>query len=408
MTALQRLSSIRSGGVLPPEVTTCPSSPGPPGGSEFPHARHHVSRKEPEKALLVGADLVDVDVVEARLDVLADRARRGARRRDRRPPTRDVVLGDQFGRRPRSAPAAGAPGAGALDGRRWPDSVGRLAGARLVLAQQTVTGRSAACPRRRLRERLRPCSAVGRRGDEPVAEPPGELGRCRAAGGDDERRRLLRQRVEAGVLDGVVARRGGSGYRPPRAAGSPRSPPRASACRTSVSGQRVTEDVLVEVLARADAEEEAAGHHRRGRRRGLRDDRRVDARIVGQVTPCRAEAFRVAWAIAPMTLQTNGLCPWRRSRDGSGPRWSRSRSRAPPPARVPDEIRRPMLLAGELVADLQCHAPFPLPLRKRPSVLRRASSSRARVLIADGDANIREVLRLFLVGKGYLSVYGRQ
>ena len=37
-------------------------------------------------------------------------------------------------------------------------------------------------------------------------------------------------------------------------------------------------DVLVQVLAGADAEEEAAGpHHRRARRRGLRDDRRVDA-----------------------------------------------------------------------------------------------------------------------------------
>ena len=42
---LQGLPSIRSGGVLPPEVTTCPSSPGPPHGSEFPHARHPPRRQ---------------------------------------------------------------------------------------------------------------------------------------------------------------------------------------------------------------------------------------------------------------------------------------------------------------------------------------------------------------------------
>src|SRR3954452_6232454 len=40
----------------------------------------------------------------------------------------------------------------------------------------------------------------------------------------------------------------------------------------------VSEDVLVEVLSRADAEEEAAGHHGRGRGGGLRDERGMDAR----------------------------------------------------------------------------------------------------------------------------------
>src|SRR2546423_506828 len=37
------------------------------------------------------------------------------------------------------------------------------------------------------------------------------------------------------------------------------------------------DDVLIEVLAGADTEKEAALHHRGGRGRGLRDDRRVDA-----------------------------------------------------------------------------------------------------------------------------------
>jgi hypothetical protein len=44
-------------------------------------------------------------------------------------------------------------------------------------------------------------------------------------------------------------------------------------------GQRpaVAEHVLIQVLARADAEKEALGHHRGDRRRGLRDDRRMYA-----------------------------------------------------------------------------------------------------------------------------------
>ena len=33
--------------------------------------------------------------------------------------------------------------------------------------------------------------------------------------------------------------------------------------------------------------------------------------IVGQVTPVPSRSRSVAWAIAPITDQTNGLCPWR-------------------------------------------------------------------------------------------------
>jgi hypothetical protein len=32
-------------------------------------------------------------------------------------------------------------------------------------------------------------------------------------------------------------------------------------------------------------------------------------RMVGQVTPVPSRSVSVAWAIAPMTAQTNALCP---------------------------------------------------------------------------------------------------
>ena len=73
-------------------------------------------------------------------------------------------------------------------------------------------------------------------------------------------------------------------------------------------GPAVAEDVLVQVLPCSDTEEEAAGHHRR--RRGLRDDRGVDShQRAGHPVPSRSAS--VSRAIPAITLQTNGLCPWR-------------------------------------------------------------------------------------------------
>ena len=68
----------------------------------------------------------------------------------------------------------------------------------------------------------------------------------------------------------------------------------------------IAEDVLVQVLSRAHAEEEAPGHERSSGRCSLRDDRRMDS-DGGHVTPVPSLSSEVDAAIAPMTLQTNGL-----------------------------------------------------------------------------------------------------
>ena len=72
----------------------------------------------------------------------------------------------------------------------------------------------------------------------------------------------------------------------------------------------VAEDVLVQVLAAADAEEEPALEHGRGGGRRLGDDRGMDPRRRAGDAGADLDA-RVAWATPPSTAQTNGLLPCR-------------------------------------------------------------------------------------------------
>ena len=119
-------------------------------------------------------------------------------------------------------------------------------------------------------------------------------------------------------------------------------------------GQRpaVAEDVLVEILAAPDAEEEAAGHHRGDGGGSLSDDRRVEANV-GHVTPVPTRIVSVACAIPPSIDQTNGLWPW-----GSiqGWKWSGDqREREAGSAlrrRRPKELVRRMILRGKREAEL--------------------------------------------------------
>ena len=75
-----------------------------------------------------------------------------------------------------------------------------------------------------------------------------------------------------------------------------------------VAGPPVAQDVLVQILARPHAEEEAAGHELRARRGRLRDDRRVQAhrrardsrtqdQRVGRLRDC-ADRAPHEWALA--------------------------------------------------------------------------------------------------------------
>ena len=143
-----------------------------------------------------------------------------------------------------------------------------------------------------------------------VADPARELGRERLRRRDRDRRRLVGQRVEPRVLDRVVRAAVRLVAALPEQAHHldrllehleplvRRRPARAG-------------DVLVQVLARADAEEEAAGI-------SAADVAAAWATIAGCVRISRAgdagaepEALRRRARSPPITLQTNGLWPWR-------------------------------------------------------------------------------------------------
>ena len=119
-------------------------------------------------------------------------------------------------------------------------------------------------------------SAVGRRAHEAVAYFPGKLSRTRCAGRDHDARGRRRQRVQARILDRVV------GAVERRFVAAPQQPDDLDCLLEHLEPhvrRRPTraDDVLVEVLAGADAEKEASGHQR-GRRGGcLCNDRRVTA-----------------------------------------------------------------------------------------------------------------------------------
>ena len=76
-------------------------------------------------------------------------------------------------------------------------------------------------------------------------------------------------------------------------------------------------------------------------------------RIVGQVTPVPRRRRSVAAAIAPMTLHTNGLCPWRSIH---GWKWSEIEreleARLLGTPRVAYKVERRVLLARQRVPDL--------------------------------------------------------
>ena len=81
--------------------------------------------------------------------------------------------------------------------------------------------------------------------------------------------------------------------------------------RTSHSRPALPEDVLVEVLAGADAEEEPAGHQGCGGRRRLGDDRRVDPDRRAGDAGAELEPLGRLRRSRPSTPHTNGLLPCR-------------------------------------------------------------------------------------------------
>src|SRR5919204_4427207 len=117
---------------------------------------------------------------------------------------------------------------------------------------------------------------VGGDRDQGVSGPTGELRGVWLRSGDGDLGRLVRKREDPGLLDGVVLAAVALVAALPEEAHDldrllehlqPRLRPRPARAR----------DVLVQLLAGADAEEEAAVHHGRARRGRLGADRRGDA-----------------------------------------------------------------------------------------------------------------------------------
>src|SRR5918995_4899613 len=113
---------------------------------------------------------------------------------------------------------------------------------------------------------------VRRGGDEPIAETSRHFGRGWPAGGDHHLDRLLRQGVEASVLDRVERAMVALGASLPEEAHDLDGFLQHLLAHVSL-WPAITGDVLVQRFAAANAEKESTRHHRgRGGRR-LGDDR---------------------------------------------------------------------------------------------------------------------------------------
>ena len=128
-----------------------------------------------------------------------------------------------------------------------------------------------------------------------------------AAGGDVDRRRLVGQRVEARVLDRVVAAAVADEPALPEPRASPRPPPPASPAARPALGQRSPRMCSLRFSPVPTPRKKRPGISAARGRGGLGDDRRVDPhRRAGDAGAERSRS--VACAIAAEHAHTNGLC----------------------------------------------------------------------------------------------------
>src|SRR5215208_3113998 len=238
--------------------------------------RHDLLLEEPEEALLVGTDLVHVDLGVSRLFVLAYRLQVSLGIRARGGRIRHHFLGDEGGGLFEVFGGGKLLGELTRQAHVRPQLVDHAPGLGFVLIPADLHLPKAWLILASLLDKV--VEEIRFRGGAYVAVPdPGcDLDRLGAEGRDVDGRRLLRQRVEAGVLHGVVL------AVVPLVAAIPQQPYHLHRLFHHLKphvgrGPVVPEYVLVEVLAAAEAEPEAILHHRRRSRRGLGDYRRVDA-----------------------------------------------------------------------------------------------------------------------------------
>src|SRR5215211_3025151 len=232
--------------------------------------------EEPEETFLIGTDLVDINFVVSGLFVLADRLqiRPGVGAAGRR--VGDHLLGDD--RDGLLEMLGGGELLGELSRQPHvrPQPVDHAPGLRFVLVPANLHLAEAGLVLAGLLGEV--VNEIRLRGGTHVAVPdlcrdPDRLG---AEGRDVDGRRLVGQGVEAGVLHGVVL------AVVALVAALPQQPNHAHRLlhhlQSDIGGWPViSEYVLVEVLAAADAEPEASLEHRRRGGCRLGDDRRVDA-----------------------------------------------------------------------------------------------------------------------------------
>src|SRR5918992_2914610 len=318
-------------------------------GSVSGVARQELLLREAEEAFLVGPDLVQIHVVEAGVRVLLDLF--------------EVLLGVQTANDLFGDVVLAHHRSGVLEVARQRELLGKITldpGVRPPLVRGSLRVVLAVGEADRYLPKLRLSSAarglellddlcVGRSADQSVAKAAGELGGVGLRGCNVDRRRLVGQRVHASLLDRVVA------TVVALVAALPEEMNHLDRLLEHLEphlpfGPAVPEDVLVQVLARADAEEKASGQHGGRRRRSLGDDRRMNADRGARHAGSEAEALgglrdtsdhRPDEGGVPLLVHP-GMEVIGDERVGE-PRLLRGRG-------VADEIERRVLLAGEGVA----------------------------------------------------------
>src|SRR5829696_8798870 len=313
--------------------------------------RHDLALVEVEEAVLIGADLVQVDVVASGVHEALDHLGVPIRVRPTSHDLRHVVLG-QHARR-------------LLEMRRLRQLLAQLPRQRDVREP---------LERRLLRLRLRrgpahvalavarpPLAAAlgellggfraGRREHQAVPDPSRELSCRLASRGDHHRRRRVRDGVEARIGHPVSGPAVGHQLAGPQLADDLDG---LLEDVEPVAGRRpaVAEYVLVEVFPGPDAKEEAALHHHRGGGARVGDDRRVhpnrragDARPEAQPLGGLGNAAYDGPYERALTLTVDPRMKVIGDEGEREPRLLRPRG-------VADELRGPVLLAGQGIAEL--------------------------------------------------------
>ena len=175
------------------------------GADHLAHPRQDLIPVGVEEGVLAGANLVDIELVEAGLLVRLDRLDMTVDIRAARRVLGEHVLGHELARLLEVLGRREDLGELARKALVWPQAMDGMPGADLVIVpahlQATLDDLSLSPAAAELLHRI----GVGANRAEPVADPPGELDRLRPEPGDDDRRRWVREVVDARVRDPVVA-----------------------------------------------------------------------------------------------------------------------------------------------------------------------------------------------------------